>query len=153
MSRQKRHCRSTGCLQDPYLGGLCQRHFEEDEHNKKRREEAVAALHSGIVDGNIPTDQALRDDLRRICKCWDRACQVLHAGSGTGLMPVDEAEPATEWCIELAREIVEAQRALAAGKPMPASLAFTGDWVWERFRNLEAGLRSNGTPRAERFGQ
>ena len=62
-------------------------------------------------------------------------------------MPRDEADYAAEWCIALAQEIVEAERAVIAGKSIPVSFTLTGEWVWERFRNLEAGLRSNGASR------
>jgi len=62
-------------------------------------------------------------------------------------MPADEAEYATEWCIALAIEIVDAELALRDGRAVSNSLADTRAWVWERFNNLEAGLNSNGRPR------
>jgi len=74
-------------------------------------------------------------------------CGVLQTERGTILMPRDEADYAAEWCIALAQEIVEAERAVIAGKSIPVSFTLTGEWVWERFRNLEAGLRSNGASR------
>jgi hypothetical protein len=148
MGTQKRNCRASGCSRNPYLGGLCDVHEQEEQQIKQRRASARAALDSGAIDGDIPTDLALRDELWRLRRQWYLACQVVRENRGTSLMPVNEAEFATEWCIALAQEIVEAHRALAAGKPMPTSVASTGGWVWERFRNLEAGLRSNGALRA-----
>jgi hypothetical protein len=114
----------------------------------QRRASARTALDSGAIDGDVPSDPALRDELLRLRRRWYLACQVVRENRGTPLMPVNEAEFATEWCIALAQEIVEAHHALGAGKPMPSSVASTRSWVWERFRNLDAGLRSNGAPRA-----
>ena len=78
---------------------------------------------------------------------WNRACGVVQSQYGTELMPLDEAEYACEWCIALAQEIVDAEIAVRAGKRIPDSLEATRFWVWERFKFLETGLRSNGLPR------
>jgi hypothetical protein len=62
-------------------------------------------------------------------------------------MPLDEADYAAEWCITLAAEIVNAQRQVAAGQAVSTSFEVVRQWVWERSHNLDAGRRSNGTPR------
>jgi hypothetical protein len=68
-------------------------------------------------------------------------------------MPLDEAEYALEWCIALAQEIVAAEYRLRNGLGISdLRLDFTRRWVWERFSNLEAGLRSNGLTRAAKTG-
>jgi hypothetical protein len=62
-------------------------------------------------------------------------------------MPLDEADYATEWCITLAEEIVKAEHQIAKSQAIPTSFEVARQWVWERLRNLDAGLRSNGRPR------
>ena len=62
-------------------------------------------------------------------------------------MPREEADYALEWCIALARELVAAELAIREGQEPGFSLETTRAWVWERFRSLKAGLRSNGLPR------
>jgi hypothetical protein len=59
----------------------------------------------------------------------------------------DEAEYAIEWCIALAKEIVDAEIAFRKGTPSSYSLESTREWVWERFHNLEKGIMSNGIKR------
>lgn len=147
MNRKRRTCLRENCSNDPYLGGLCQRHHEEDLSHRQLRNDALQALHKGIIDGKIPISQDIHKELKRLHLYWDRVCNVVQAQRGTDTMPLEEADYATEWCIALAQEIVKAQRELAAGKGMPTSLTYTGEWVWERFRNLDAGLCSNGIPR------
>ena len=65
-------------------------------------------------------------------------------------MPLDEAEYATEWCISLAQEIVDAQRALTAGTSFQSRWELNAHRFVERLENLEAGLTSNGMPREKR---
>jgi hypothetical protein len=60
----------------------------------------------------------------------------------------DEAEYAIEWCIALAIEIVDAEMLYRNGEMPLDSLTHTRFWVWERFKNLENGLRSNGIERS-----
>lgn len=142
-------CRKSGCLKEPYLGGLCRTHHDEDEARRQLHDDALTALHSGVIDDELPSDQSLRDELNRLREYWSRICSVLHAQRGTPAMPLDEAKYATDWCISLAEEIVKAQRQVAAGKTISTSLEFTGQWVWERLQNLDAGLCSNGTRREQ----
>lgn len=66
---------------------------------------------------------------------------------GTKEMPLGEAEYAIDWCISLARELLDAEDAIAMGKKASSSLEITRAWVNERFENLESGRVSNGLPR------
>jgi hypothetical protein len=59
----------------------------------------------------------------------------------------DEAGYAIEWSIALAKEIVDAEIAFRNGAVPSYSLESTREWVWDRFRNLEKGLMSNGIKR------
>ena len=147
MKRKKLGCRAPDCALNPFLGGYCQVHFEEDQRREKRRDDAVTALHSGLVDGALPSGPELRAELDRLRVYWNRACQAVNTQRGTAAMPMDEAGYALKWCISLAQEIVEGQRAIAARKPLSHSFTMTREWVWENLCNLDAGLRSNGTPR------
>jgi len=60
----------------------------------------------------------------------------------------DETGFVIEWCINLAAVMVDEERA-ARSKTQATSLQEqrTRQWVWERFRNLELGMMSNGLPR------
>lgn len=147
MKRKKHGCRVIDCPRAPYLGGLCKIHFEEDQRRKERRADAVAALHFGTIDRNLPSVPELSVELSRLRVYWNRACQVANTSCGTAMMPFDEAQFAVEWCISLAMEIVDEERKRTREKPITTSFSITREWVWERFKNLDAGLRSNGRPR------
>lgn len=57
----------------------------------------------------------------------------------------DEAESTISCCIALVQELIDAERAIRAGKPFDVTmLNGTRQWVWERFGNLERGPMSNG---------
>jgi len=147
MKQKKYTCKKDGCTQAPYLGGLCRDHHKENEVRRRLHDDALAALHAGIVDGELPSDQRLREELDRLRDCWSGICTVVQKQRNTPTMPLDEADYAIDWCISLAQEIVKAQREILAGKDVAASLGFTQQWVWQRLQNLNAGLRSNGTRR------
>ena|SRR3989442_9408380 len=147
MTRRKRLCRASGCSEEPYLGGLCRKHHEEKTIRTQRRDVAIHTLHTAMIEGRLPNDRTLREELLRLREWWDRACIAVQTNRGSELMPLDEAEYALEWCISLAQEIVDAERALRDGNTVGCLLAATREWVWDRFKNLEAGLRSNGLPR------
>jgi hypothetical protein len=147
MKGKKFVCVKSGCTNEPYLGGLCRRHHDEDEVRRRLRSEALTALHSGTVDGELPKYSRLQDELERLQVYWNRVCTVVQTQRGTVAMPLDEADYATEWCITLAEEIVKAEHQIAKGQAIPTSFEVARQWVWERLRNLDAGLRSNGRPR------
>jgi len=147
MKKKKKICSVSGCCDDPYLGGRCKKHHIEHSHRAECREKAVHALHTGLVDKCLPGDPDLRNELLRLRKWWDRACHSVQTQHDVDFMPFEEAEYALEWCISLAQEIIEAELGLRTGKTASDSLAATRYWVWDRFKNLENGLHSNGLPR------
>lgn len=146
--RKPLSCRASGCAEVPFLGGLCRQHYDEADRRAQRRRAAIDALHTAVIDDRLPDDLALREELTRLRKWWDRACSAVQTKRDSALMPADEADYALEWCIALAQEIVDAERAARGGKKAEDTLACTRHWVWERFGNLEAGLRSNGIARS-----
>jgi hypothetical protein len=147
VSKKKKECVVKGCYSDPYQSGLCQEHHEKNIVRKLRRDAALNALTTSAIDCRIPDDLRLREELFLIQKWWNRACTALRTNYGCDLMPLNEAEFALEWCISLSEEIIDAERAIRSGKAPDYSLEMTRKWVWDCFRNLEAGLKSNGMPR------
>lgn len=145
--RAIRKCGVSACTEAPYLGGLCRHHHEQESSRRELRDKAVTALHTLRIDGRWPDDLLLRKELLDIHGWWTKACSVVKTGLDSALMPHDEAEYALEWCIALAQEIVLAEVAVRSGEETGSTLACTKLWVWERFKNLEAGLCSNGMPR------
>ena len=115
----------------------------------RRRKAALDALHKSEIEGRPPENAELRDELFRIQKWWYRACDAVNYAREDEVL-LDEAKYATEWCIALAQEIVDAEIASRNGQPIPISLERTRDWVWDRFLNLEKGLMSNGVNRPNR---
>jgi hypothetical protein len=144
--RRKRECKKNGCSESIYLNELCQEHYEEKVANEQRRKAALKALHTGKIDRYPPENPELRDELFRLRKWWDRACDVLNYNREDEVLS-DDAQYAADWCIALAQEIVDAEIAFRNGNPPSKSLAETRAWVWERFHNLEMGLMSNGVKR------
>lgn len=130
----KFQCSISGCGNPPHQGGLCEEHRERELINGR----ALDALHSCSVDGAIPDDPTLRDDLEEASRRWGIICAVqIGQHSATGL-PLEYAKFAEEWCISWAREIIKAQEALSAGQPMPASYGRTKQWVLEKFKQVSA---------------
>lgn len=129
------------------MGGRCENHYLDEKRRRERYNEAIQALHTGAIDGKVATHETLREEMSQLRRRWDCALLVLQTRHGTFEMPLDEAEYATEWCIALATEIIDAERAHRSGKDDQSKLELTREWVWERFHDLEAGLRSNGLPR------
>lgn len=144
--RNVNECREHGCCDTPFLGGRCRDHHEQKVKEEERRKAALRALHEGEIDGEPPRNRELRNELFRLRHWWHRACDALRYGREDELIG-DEGEYAAEWCILLAQEIVDAELAFRRGGTPPTSLESTREWVWERFGNLQAGLRSNSTPR------
>jgi len=140
-------CKAEKCEQPPQLGGLCEEHHKQEQAQSRREMEARELLFRGVVDNEPLQSSALREELSRLQGWWQRTSRELRSpGSDPALR--DEAQFAIEWCISLAAVIVEEERA-ARGGNRTASLQGerTREWVWERFRNLEQGLMSNGLER------
>ena len=143
---KKFQCSYDGCEEPSHLGRLCEEHHANSEKNKRLREAALNALHSGMVGDRLPDDAVLKEELMRLRKWWDRACNSINYQVQDEVL-FDEAKYAIEWCISLAQEIVMAEQAKRVGEEVACSLQATRAWVWERFSNLESGLMSNGINR------
>lgn len=142
-------CAKWRCHKPPFLGGLCKEHHQQDQQETQRRHDAADALHRGVVDGSVFQTDALRQELDRLRKWWYTACDAVNYSRPHSVLK-DEAEYAVEWCIALAKELVDAERAARLGRlEVHYSLEYTREWVWERFNNLERGLMSNGIARPE----
>jgi hypothetical protein len=127
--------------------GLCEEHYNEKELERARRDSAVNALHYSKVDNEYFQNKAIRDELFKIQKWWLRGCNALNSGFEDEILK-NEADASTSWCISLAKELVDAERRHRNGGGVSNyMLESTREWVWERFRNLEAGLMSNGVNR------
>jgi hypothetical protein len=147
MVKKQKTCRHIQCDDELYLGGFCQAHHDESERQRIRRKDAINALHNLSIDGRLPDAPTLREELHRIGNWWQRACVSVQQKISSELLPYDEASYALEWCIALAQEIVDAERAFRTGAAIGGGYDATREWVWDRFNFLEQGLSSNGMPR------
>jgi len=107
----------------------------------------VQLLHKSILDDQVLQNPDLRAELSRLQSYWRTACDVMIYKADIPNMPAEEAEYASDWCIRLAEEIVDAERAFRSGRRPSGGLDSCRHWVWERFENLDRGLMSNGIPR------
>ncbi|MDP3282690.1 MAG: hypothetical protein U1D41_14300 [Nitrosomonas sp.] len=141
-------CVDADCNEAPYLGGFCEKHHKEKLQMEKRRETALTALDAGKIADQFLENKELCDELQRLRQWWFKICDAINNNRKDTILK-DEAKYAIEWCIALAQEIVDAELAFRAGSNRFStdSLMSTRQWVWERFRNLEAGLMSNGIQR------
>lgn len=146
MGKKNKKCIELRCDEVPYLGGLCKKHYEKKLAEENLRDSALEALHKGTIDGVLPEGRELCDELIRLREWWFKACYAVNYEIEDEIL-LDEAQYAIEWCISLAKEIVTAEIAFRNGQAFPASLECTREWVWDRFHNLEMGLKSNGVER------
>jgi len=146
MSKPKT-CYVHKCKNKPYQLGLCEKHYTEKQIKEDKEKNAIQTLHFGLINETEITDKNLKEELALLRKWWDCVGKVLMMNKGTKVMPLDEALFAQSWCISLAQEIIDAELATRKGERFSQSLDITREWVWDRFKNLEAGLRSNGTKR------
>ncbi|KAF0190353.1 MAG: hypothetical protein FD165_2777 [Gammaproteobacteria bacterium] len=145
--KRKNVCRVYRCTEPPYLGGLCKVHADEDHNKTQRRSTAVDALHYGVIDKALPSNPAYQDDFSRLCRWWNAACDSVNHRIPHKVLR-DEAESALGWCIALAQDIIDAERAFRSGATYDSTLLdHQRKLTWERFDNLERGLMSNGVER------
>lgn len=131
----------------PYRVWLCEGHYEEERARRQRREDALGALHTAMIDGRLADEPSLRDELLRLREWWFKACDVVQSNRERDGMPADEAEYALEWCISAAQGIIDDERALRSGRQTDSMSIHRRAWVWERLGVLARGLCSNGLPR------
>lgn len=149
MKRSCRTCSRSGCDLAPYLGGLCKTHNAEHDREQAKRTRALDALRFRLPDSAVRSTGELADDWSTLRSRWNRVCDVVNGQHGTKQLPLNEAEYAMDWCIALAKELLDAEDTLAMGNKLSSSLEIARGWVNERFENLELGLMSNGRPRSE----
>lgn len=101
MRKGKMRCKASGCEKPPYLGGFCEAHHKEDRAKARRRDEAIDLLFRGVVDDDLLRIDELREELERLQRWWQRACQEMRS-PGTDTIFGNEAEYAFEWCVILA---------------------------------------------------
>ncbi|MHB0962096.1 MAG: hypothetical protein ACYC5V_02680 [Gemmatimonadaceae bacterium] len=111
------------------------------------RDRAVQVLHHGLPADAPPLKPEFADELRRIIPWWHRACDVVNTQRAHKQLPLDEAAYAVEWCISLAKAILQANDQVIAGHTHIPELEAVRSWVWAKFENLERGYRSNGQAR------
>lgn len=145
--RKPRLCTAPRCEETPYLGGLCKEHYEEQECRRRKENAAVDFLHSRVIEGQVIQHAELKEEANDLFRWWDRVCRAVQARRDVGHMPFDEADYAISWCCSIAQRIIEAELAYRAGKEVSPMLKAEREPFWERFRNLEVGLASNGVPR------
>ena len=145
---RRMQCLERGCDRPPHLGGRCREHAEEEQAKQQRRDAAIECLHRGTVDGSVPANAEVREELDRLRTWWHAACTAVNTSR---MHPVlqDEAEDSLSWCISLAELLGDIERSSRSGSnsKAPYELEYTREWVWERFGNLERGLMSNGVAR------
>lgn len=146
---KKNICRQEHCDKEPYSLGFCEEHYQILDQERKLRTDAIHALHTAQIDGELPTTTELREQLFEIRSWWSKACDSINHQRIDPILK-DEAADASEWCIALTKEIVAAERANKSGQPPNNKLLHTNKWVYDRFNNLEKGLRSNGVPHSLR---
>lgn len=146
MSKRKLKCLKYSCDERPVSAGYCAAHYAEQEEQRKRREDAVRFLHHYDIDGERLTDAELKEEAVRLWERWRRVCDAVNYQRFTKELPEEEAQYAVDWCIGIAQQIIEAERAVRAGKPKP----YRWPNHWERFENLDKGLMSNGIQRPSR---
>lgn len=127
------------CSEAPYLGGLCRAHHDEDVRRKRLSDQAFRALHFGEIDGAIPGDVALAQDLNQLRERWQVVCSVSISRHGTDIVPLKHANYAGDLCMSFAEHIVEAQWATDAGAAVAPSYENAKRWFWERIREIECG--------------
>lgn len=130
-------CMEKGCEKPRFAGGFCEEHFEAQTKQAHLRTEALNALHSGRIDGALPTNDELHGVLTDIRKWWDRACRSINHKIPDPVLN-DQAEYALSWCQSLATEIVLSERNFKNQLPPTDDLEHTKAWVFQRISELEA---------------
>jgi hypothetical protein len=147
MKRRKTpECTKSYCTEPAVAMGLCEKHLAEKNENEIRRDEAIRTLHSGLLEGEVFQRGELREEFLKLQEWWFRACDAINYRREDPALK-DEAEYAATWCESLAELIIQDERAHRKGDHHPPPWNFMREHLWGRFKNLEAGLMSNGVPR------
>ena len=144
---KRKTCLKSGCDFLPDSAGYCRAHAEELRLKRRRRDDAVSALHQGVIDGKLVSPGPLREEFERLGKWWSEVCGAVNRERPHPVL-LDETEFATSWCIAIAQEIIDAEREIRSGIGGDTDLRqYRRRDLWERFANLEKGLMSNGVNR------
>jgi hypothetical protein len=147
MAKRRVECAKYHCTDPPFMGGLCRRHHEEDEAKERRRNTALALLDSGRLDNEPLGAGPLREEFYKLQDWWRQVCVYITSSREHPVLR-DETRYADSWCIGLAEFIIDEERGRRAGTKVDVpSHQYLRKQLWERFDNLERGLRSNGVER------
>ena len=112
--------------------------------NKQRHDDAVHALNFLKVDGSIITNLAILDDMDKLRKWWNLACDSVTRDKPHRMLGVED-EYVLDYCINLTKELIDAERAYRSNQAFEeTTLKAIRQMTWEKFVNLENGLASNG---------
>lgn len=145
---RKKTCSCYGCDNPPALGGLCEQHSKEVNKKNRRYMEATSFLHTGVIDGEYITEGPLRSEYHRLQVWWIDICNAQKFGNEHPVLK-DETRWGTDWCINIAQQIIEGERDKRAGRePLEHDVReYLKQETWKRFENLQKGLMSNGVER------
>jgi hypothetical protein len=115
------------------------------EARRARCDAALAALDSGQIDEFVAPGP-LRDEFLRVRNWWFDVCSYVSSSREHPVLR-DETEYAVEWCIGLVECIIDEERDRRIGKE-DATHEYSRRLLWERFENLQRGLKSNGVARS-----
>lgn len=148
-SRKEVACKHPQCEEIAEVDGFCSEHLTEFNQKRKNRDEVVQVLHSSVLKGKLFQKPELKEEFKKIQKWWHRACDSVNHRREDPILK-DETQHALEWCIALALELVQEEKAFRDGDALNTASNFTRDWVWLRFKNIESGLMSNGVERSNK---
>jgi hypothetical protein len=136
-------CIVYDCPNEPYLGGRCKEHYEEDQQKRESRESALHLLHLGMVDDQILTNNELKKKFQRISPWWKEVCFVINNHMATDKLSIVDANGLNELCISAAREIVEAERSFRTGDQIDDLPFSCLDRLMERIDELENKIKGS----------
>lgn len=141
-------CQKRNCREPAEVMGYCREHYQEYLNETRERDAAVDTLHANSHRSYTFADPGLDKEMQALRARWRVVCDALNYRRKDTVLK-DEADAAKEWCIQLAKELVSADRLVREGGRPGYSLDYTRTWVNERFASLDAGLMSNGVKRPE----
>jgi hypothetical protein len=104
--------------------------------------DAVNALHFLKVDNSVITNSALLEDMDKLRKWWNLACDSVNRGKPHRMLGKED-KYVLDWCVNLAKELVDAESAYRSNLAFDEiKLKLMRQSTWEKFTNLEKGLTS-----------
>nr|NJM04642.1 hypothetical protein [Desulfobacula sp.] len=131
---KRKICKIRYCENQIYKYNLCEQHFFEEEEEKRQNENALILLREGLIDNEPLSKESLRTEFFRLIKYWSDTCLTARTKTQIGCIPVDQFEATTSWCKNLAKLIIEEERAFRNGiADFSHSTGFMRKDLWERF--------------------